>query len=80
MNKLQIKAEILATLRGLLSSSTPDPSLLGDLKNITDKKTVMDILIRELLNADEQKSLLVCWLLSELIEKDTLNDELWNVI
>ncbi|MBR7164655.1 MAG: hypothetical protein IKD18_00105 [Clostridia bacterium] len=80
MNKLQIKAEILATLRVLLSSEVPDPSLLGDLKNITDKKTVMDILIRELLNADEHKSLLVCWLLSELIEKETLNDELWNVI
>ena len=73
MNKLQIKAEILATLRVLLSSEVPDPSLLGDLKNITDKKTVMDILIRELLNADEHKSLLVCWLLSELIEKETLS-------
>ena len=80
MNKLQIKAEILATLRVLLSSATPDPSLLKDLKEITDKKTVMDILIRELLNADEHKSLLICWLLSELIEKNTLNDELWNVI
>ena len=58
MNKLQIKAEILATLRALSSSSMPEPSLLTDLKNIEDKKTVFDILIKELSNAEEQKSLL----------------------
>ena len=80
MNKIQIKAEILATLRVLLSAPTPDPSLLTDLKAIEDKKTVLDVLIRELLNADEHKSLLICWLLTELIEKETLNNELWNVI
>ena len=80
MNKLQIKAEILATLRALASTAMPEPSLLTDLKNIEDKKTVFDVLIRELLNADEHKSLLICWLLTELIEKDKLNDELWDVI
>ncbi len=80
MNKLQIKAEILATLRVLLSSALPEPSLLTDLKNIEDKQTVFDILVRELLNADEHKSLMICWLLTELIEKEKLNDELWNVI
>ena len=80
MNKLQIKAEILATLRVLSSMSMPEPSLLTDLKMIEDKKTVFDVLIRELLNADEHKTLLVCWLLTELIEKESLNNELWNVI
>jgi len=80
MNKLQIKAEVLATLRALSGSTMPEPSLLTDLKKIEDKKTVLDILIRELLNADEHKTLLICWLLTELIEKNILNDELWNVI
>jgi len=80
MNKLQIKAEILATIRALMSSAMPEPSLLTDLKNIEDKNTVFDILIRELLNADEHKSLLICWLLTELIEKEKLNDDLWDVI
>ena len=80
MNKLQIKAEILATLRALSSSAMPDPSLLTDLKLIEDKKTIFEILIREVVNADEHKSLLICWLLTELIEKDKLNDELWDVI
>lgn len=80
MNKLQIKAEVLTTLRAFMGSTIPDPSLLTDLKKIEDKKTILDILLRELVGADEHKSLLVCWLLTELIEKDYLNDELWNVI
>ncbi len=80
MNKLQIKAEILATIAALSSAVKPDVSLLTDLRNIEDKKAVLDILIRELLNANEQKSMIVCWLLTELIDKETLNNELWNVI
>ena len=65
MNKLQIKAEILATLRALSASAVPSPTLLTDLKSIEDKKTVIDVLIRELVNADEQKTLLICWLLTD---------------
>ena len=80
MNKIQIKAEILATLAALSTSNKPDSSLLTDLKLIEDKKTVLEVLIKELVNASEQKALLICWLLTELIDKDTLNDELWNVI
>lgn len=80
MNKLQVKAEILATLRALSGSTMPDPSLLTDLKNIEDKKTIIDVLVRELISADEHRTLLICWLMTELIDKETLNDELWNVI
>ncbi len=80
MNKIQIKAEILATISALSTSSQPNSSLITDLKMIEDKKTVLDILIKELVNAPEQKALIICWLLTELIDKDTLNDELWNVI
>ena len=74
MNKIQIKAEILATLRVLMSTSLPNPSLLTDLKEIEDKKTVLDVLIKELVGAEEHKTLLICWLLTELIEKEKLND------
>ena len=80
MNKLQIKAEILATLSALSTTTKPDSALLTDLRNIEDKKAVLDILIRELLTANEQKAMLVCWLLTELIDKDSLSDELWNII
>lgn len=80
MNKLQIKAEVLATLRAISGSTMPDPSLLTDLKLIEDKKAVIDILIRELVNAEEHRSLIICWLLTELVEKEQLNNELWDVI
>lgn len=80
MNKIQIKAEILATLTALMTSSQPQASLITDLKNIEDKKTVLEVLIRELVSASEQKAVLICWLLMELIDKETLNNELWNVI
>ncbi len=80
MNKLQIKAEILATIRAITNTTMPTPSLLTDLKNIEDKKTVFEILIKELVHSDEQKSLIICWLLTELIEKEELNNSLWDVI
>ena len=80
MNKIQIKAEILSTLVALSTSAKPDSALLTDLRNIQDKKSVLEILIRELITAPEQKAMLVCWLLTELIDKDMLSDELWNVI
>ena len=80
MNKIQIKAEIMATLSALMTTSKPDSSLILDLKTIEDKKTILNILIKELVNADDKKAMLVCWLLTELIEKETLNNELWDVI
>ncbi len=80
MNKIQIKAEILATLSALETSVIPEPALLTDLKTIDDKKTVLEILIRELITAPEHKAMLICWLLSQLIDNDMLSDELWNVI
>ncbi len=80
MNKIQIKAEILATLTALSTTARPDAALITDLRNIEDKKAVMEILIRELITAPEQKAMLVCWLLTELIDKDMLSDELWDVI
>ena len=80
MNKIQIKAEVLATLSALETSSIPESALLTDLKKIDDKKTILEILIRELITATEHKAMLVCWLLSQLIDNDMLSDELWNVI
>ena len=41
MNKIQIKAEILATLTALMTSTQPQASLITDLKNIDDKKILM---------------------------------------
>lgn len=80
MNKLQIKAEILATIRAVASTKSPSPSLLTDLKQIKDKNIVFEVLIKELSNADDQKSMIICWLLIELFEKEILNESLWDII
>jgi len=80
MNKIQIKAEVLATLSALETSVAPDPALLTDLKMIENKRAILEILIRELITAPDKKAMLVCWLLSQLIDNDMLSDELWNVI
>ena len=69
MNKIQIKAEVLAALAAFSTSAQPNPSLLTDLKQIDDKKTILEVLIRELVNASEQRALLICWMLMELIDK-----------
>ena len=80
MNKLQIKAEILATVSALTTSAKPDVSLLTDLRKIEDKEFVLSVLLRELTNANEQKSAILCWLMTELIDKEVLNEAFWNVI
>ncbi len=80
MNKIQIKAEVLATIRAISGTTNPTPSLLTDLKNIDDKNALFEILIKELINADEHKSLIICWLLTEVIEVEDLNNKLWDVI
>ena len=80
MNKIQIKAEVLATIRAVSGTTNPTPSLLTDLKNIDDKDSLFEILIKELVNADEHKSLIICWLLTEVSEVEDLNNKLWNVI
>ena len=80
MNKFQIKSEILSTIVALSTSTKPDVSLLTDLRKIEDKKTVLSVLLRELTTSTEQKTTIICWLMTELIEKDVLNEELWNVI
>ena len=41
---------------------------------------MFEILIKELQNTDEHKTLIICWVLTELIEKEELNDRLWDVI
>ena len=83
MNKLQIKAEILATLVALSTAPMPNPSLITDLKKIEDSFAHVADEINDILKKSEENAQLVgdiCWLLTELIDKDTLNDELWNVI
>ncbi|MCQ2740082.1 MAG: hypothetical protein MJ237_07635 [bacterium] len=80
MNKLQIKAEVLTTIRAVTVVKNPTPEMLSDLRKIDDTKTMFEVLVRELGNADEQKTIIICWLLIELIDQSLLNEWLWDVI
>ena len=65
LNKLQLKAEILTVISKL--QSMPDAAFVDEMLDVLlqqdDKQSIMDLLIKELLKANEQKVILVCFLL-----------------
>lgn len=82
LNKLQIKAEILMVLSKLqanLESVNIDKEL-EILVQQEDKKSILDILIKELAKANEQRSVLICFLLLKLCEQKDLEEALWSVL
>lgn len=86
LNKLQIKAEVLTVLSEL-QTSLERANIEEVLKTLIiqdDKKTILDILIKELTRANEQKAILICFLLlklcSEIEPVNTLEDALWNTL
>lgn len=82
LNKLQIKAEILTAISKL--QANPDmadaDSLLEVLVEQDDKKSIQDILLKELLKSDEQKTILVCFLLVKLCDEKELETSLWEIL
>lgn len=82
LNKLQIKAEILTVLSKLQSNidTINTDELLETLKNQEDKKSILDVLIKELVKANEQKAILICFLLIRLCEQKEVEDGLWDIL
>lgn len=82
LNKLQIKAEILTVISKLqtnLEAANVD-ELLKTLIAQEDKKVILDVLIKELIKTNEQKSILICFLLLKLCDKNELENSLWDVL
>lgn len=82
LNKLQIKAEILAVISKLqtnLEAHNID-EVLSTLIEQNDKKTILDILIKELLKSNEQKSILICFLLLKLCDFKEIENSLWDIL
>lgn len=86
-NKLQIRAKLLSAIDELLSLSekqTEVPAkLISELKEIEDKKSVLEILVKELLkDSSENKIIVLTFLLQELADKEETEkaviDELVN--
>lgn len=82
LNKLQIKAEILTAIAKLqtnLELANTD-LILASLLEQEDKKSILDILSKELTKADEQKAILICFLILKLCEGENTEDVFWDAL
>lgn len=82
LNKLQIKAEVLTAMSKLqtnLETANID-EILRTLTVQEDKKAILDVLIKEILKSNEQKTILISFLALKLCDKAELEDALWNVL
>ncbi len=82
LNKLQIKAEILTVLTKF-QTNLEAANVDGILKVLTlqnDKKTILEVLIKELLKANEQKVILICFLALKLCDKEDFETALWGIL
>ena len=82
LNKLQIKAEILTVLTKF-QTNLEAANVDGILRVLTlqnDKKTILEVLIKELLKANEQKVILICFLALKLCDKEDFETALWGIL
>lgn len=82
LNKLQIKAEILTVLSKLQTNLDPSvvDAMLTTLLEQEDKTLILDVLVKELSKANEQKGILICYLLLKLCEQQMVEDALWKIL
>ena len=72
MNKIQIRAEILTLITKLQTTTSVDDEMFRTLDEEQDKQSIMEILLKELQRAKEQKAFVICYMLTRLFEKDFL--------
>lgn len=85
LNKLQIRAEILNAIKQLESGDKHTQGFLDavvePLKEISDKNTILDVLIREIVAAkNDNRFLILAYLLESLVPKEKLEGELWKLL
>lgn len=76
MNKIQIRAEILTLITKLQTTTAVSDEMFTTLDNEPDKQGIMDVLLKELSRAKEQKAFVICYILTRLFEKDFLVENL----
>lgn len=82
LNKLQIKAEILTVISKLqtnIEASSVD-DVLKTLLGQEDKDSILEILLKELTKANEEKGILICFLLLKLCDNKKVEDSLWEIL
>lgn len=80
MNKIQIKAEILTLITKLQTTTAVSDDMFALLDAEDDKQAVMDVLLKELSGAKEQKAFVICYMLTRLFSKEQLNSSLREFI
>lgn len=82
LNKLQIKAEILTVL-SKLQVNLESVNIEKELETLIvqeDKKSILEVLVKELTKANEQKAIMVCFLILKLCDQSEIEDALWSVL
>jgi len=80
MNKIQIRAEILTLITKLQTTTAVSDEMFAVLDAEPDKQAIMDVLLKELSRAKEQKAFVICYILTRLFDKETLVDNLREFI
>lgn len=85
MSKLIIRAEILSAIKKIQSSNALTneffQQIINDLKKITDLDCAADVLIKEFIKfEDEQSTLIIKFLLTELLEKDFILEKFKKIL
>ena len=77
-NKLQIRAKALSVISELQYMQPAEKclvkKLIDELKDISDKKSLADIMIAEMIKYEEPFSLILASIISEVIDNDTIID------
>jgi len=80
MNKIQIRAEILTLITKLQTTTAVSDEMFSSLDAEPDKQAIMDVLLKELQRAKEQKAFVICYILTRLFDKETLVENLREFI
>lgn len=84
INKLQIRAEILTILSKFQTSPEIQAGnldeVLSALLKVEDKKSILDVLLKEFVRANEPKALFISVLMLRLCDKKEIEKELWTLL
>src|SRR5574344_47271 len=82
LNKIQIRAEILTVISKLQTQqkNVDVNSTLKVLDGQEDKSSILDILLKEFSKANEQKALIISFLMVRLCKKEETEEKLWELL
>jgi len=84
MNKLQIRAEVLSIIKNTQTINFQNTELLTQtvkrLEAIDDKKTLTDILVKEIYSSTKNAADILVFLLFSAVERQIIEEKLWSTL